>query len=314
MVEYGLNIVFYMKSYAQLLSDDKTFNFDFTNLNFTLTKLNDKLGSYSLIIKPLSGMEQAENILNNMKLAFSLFVLENNFTAIEIDYDIKTAKMLKKPRYISDDILVAGDFYINQTTLFPLVDNLAEFKSNPISVQCILSENDFKDKIIKAFSLDYESINDDEKLLLALEIYTEHSQFSRKRQFLDLITILEILKPEYNVSEKSLETIAKFKKEMKKLRKSFNKDSDEYGEFSRYFTDLGYWKTKSINKSLQQFVKEYQNEFKEYEDIDAKVKKAYDIRSNIVHKGIIDEEFDVYFEFLKNFVGKLLKIMIIEKK
>lgn len=97
---------------------------------------------------------------------------------------------------------------------------------------------------------------------------------------------------------------------MKNARKKFKKDSDEYKEFDRYFNDLHFWKTKSINKSLQKFAKEYQRYFVEFENIDAKVKRVYEIRSNIVHYGVIDDEFDEYFDFLKSFVGKLLKIMI----
>ena len=149
-----------------------------------------------------------------------------------------------------------------------------------------------------------------EKLSLALEIYLKHAQFSRKRQYLKLITILEILKPKYSVSNESNEIFKDFKKQLKKSRNVFEKDSEEYMEFDRYFSDIKRWESKSINKSLQKFVKEHQNEFKEYQNIDEKIKDAYNIRSIMVHEGGIDEEFDEYFSFLKGFVGKLLKVML----
>lgn len=312
MVKYGLNIVFYMKSYAQLLLDDKSFSFDLDDLNFQLKKLNDSRGSYSLIIKPLSNFEEAKIILNNVKLALMLFVFKYNWAAIEIDEKIKKANMLDEPREIDDNYIVSGDFHINQTTFFPLVSNLSQFKSNPVPFYDILSKEEFINKVEESFYFDYGDIND-EKLSLALEIYMQHAQFSRKRQFLDLVTILEILKPKYPVSDKSIETIDKIKQNFKNLRDNFEKDSEEYAEFDRYFSNLNYWYNKSINKSLKQFAIEHQNEFNEFENIDAKLKKAYDIRSNIVHNGIIDEEFDIYLKFLKDFVRGLLETMLENK-
>lgn len=312
MVKYGLNIVFYMKSYAQLLLDDESFSFDLNDLNFQLKKLNDSMGSYSLIIKPLSNFEEAKNILNNIKLALMLFVFKHNWAAIEIDEKIKKANMLDEPREIDDNYIVSGDFHINQTTFFPLGQNLVQFKSNPVSAYNILSKDDFINKIEESFSFDYEYIND-EKFVLALEIFMHHAQFSRKRQFLDLVTILEILKPKYPVSDKSTEIIDKIYSYIKDLRIESEKGSEEYMEFDRYFSDLGYWYNKSINKSLKHFAIEHQDEFNEFENIDAKLKKAYDIRSNIVHNGIIDEEFDIYLNFLKDFVGRLLETMLENK-
>jgi len=312
MVKYGLNIVFYMKSYAQLLLDDESFSFDLNDLNFQLKKLNDSRGSYSLIIKPLSNFKEAKNILNNVKLALMLFVFKYNWAAIEIDEKIKRANMLDEPREIYDNCIVSGDYHINQTTFFPLVPNLSQFKSNPVPFYNILSKEEFINKIEESFSFDYGDIND-EKFILALEIYMQHAQFSRKRQFLDLVTILEILKPKYPVSDKSIETIDKIKQNFKNLRDNFEKDSEEYAEFDRYFSNLNYWYNKSINKSLKQFAIEHQDEFNEFENIDAKLKKAYDIRSNIVHNGIIDEEFDIYLKFLKDFVRGLLETMLENK-
>ncbi len=307
-LKYGLNIVFYMKSYPQFKLEDD-FEFELDNLKFKLKKLNKVNGSYSLFIMPIEDMEHATKILNKIKLALTMFVLEHNWAAIEIDEDIKEAIMLDEPKYIHDDWLVSGDYTIDETTLIPLVSNLAQFKSHPFPLINYLDESKLVDSIDRAFSLDCSEIND-EKLSLALEMYTKHSQFSRKRQFLDLVTILEILKPKYSVSSDSIDVIKLIKDDLKKYRESFDKNSDEYKEFDRYFHDMHFWESKSINKSLQQFVIEYQDEFEKYDDIDAKIKKVYGIRSNIVHNCIIDEEFDEYFDFLKDFVGKLIRIKL----
>lgn len=310
MTKYGLNIVFYMKSYPQFQLEGRSSEFEYDNLKFRLTKLSDVDNSYSLIIKPIENIEHAKYVLNKIKLALILFVLENNnFAAIEIDETIKKAYIYEEP-ILENDCLVHGNFNTNDTTLFPLGIVLSRDDSAYAHVINLLKIDKLVDNIENAFYLNHEDLYADEKLYLALEMYTKHSQFSRKRQFLDLVTILEILKPEYPVSDESLDAILTIKNEIKNTRMRFKKDSEEYNEFGRYFNDLKYWQTKSINKSLQKFAKEHQKEFEEFENIDVKVKKVYDIRSKIVHDGVIDDEFDEYFDFLKIFVGKLLKIKI----
>jgi len=315
MTKYGLNIVFYMKSYPQFQLKGRISEFEYDDLKFRLTKLSDVDNSYSLIIKPVENMEHARYVLNKIKLALILIVLDDSkFTAIEIDETIKKAHMYEDPILVENDCLVYGKFNTSETTLFPLGLNLEHDNSAFAEVITIIKIDKLVDNIEKACSLNHEKIYADEKLVLALEMYTKHSQFSRKRQFLDLVTILEILKPEYPVSDESLKAILTIKNEIKNIRKRFEKDSEEYNEFGRYFNDLKYWQMKSINKSLQKFAKEHKNEFIEFENIAAKVKKVYDMRSRIVHEGVIDyEEFNDYFDFLKIFVGKLLKLLIFEK-
>ena len=311
MTKYALNIVFYMKTYAQLqTNDDNPFKFELNNLNFKLTKIEHSQDSYSVIIKPINDLKQAEEILKTVKFALMLFVLEYNWSAIEIDEDIKIAHVLEKPRHIDSELIVSGDYDICQTTLIPLIPYIVETKSPSFEMVNKLKKNRFVEKIDLAFSKDFDKIITNEKLLLALEMYSKLSQFSPKTQFLELVTIIEILKPKYEVSLKIKDNIKLMKKEMKKIRDTYEKDSEEYLEFNRYFTDMGFWEAKSINKSLQLFVNEYQKDFKEYTNIDFKIKTVYSIRSDIVHNGVIHEDFDEYYDFLKDFVGKLLKIII----
>lgn len=306
--KYGLNIVFYMKTYAQFELKEP-YEFSTNHLDFKLTELNDITNAYSLIVKPITNIEHATQILKDIKLSLMLFVLEYHWVAFEIDENIKTANIHKEKHYFGDK-LVSGDFDIDKTTLFPLNEQLLNVNSHPIPFINYLKIEDLKNNITNSLSLNTEKIVNNEKLLLSLEMYSRLSQFSRKMQFLDLVTILEILKPKYDVSDESMNTIKEIKNGIKTLRTNYSKDSEEYHEFDRYFNDINFWESKSINKSLQLFVKEHENDFEEYSDIDLKIKKAYSIRSNIVHNGLIDEEFDEYYDFLKKFVGKMLKVLI----
>lgn len=313
MTKYALNIVFYMKTYAQLQTkDDGSFKFEVNNLNFKLTKLEHISDAYSLIIKPIKNLKQAEEILKTVKFALILFVLDYEWSAIEIDENIKMAHTLEKPRYIDEDLFVSGDYDIDQTTLIPLIPHIVQTTSTSFDMINKLNEERLVEKIDFALKKDFDKIISNEKLLLALEMYSKLSQFSPKTQYLELVTILEILKPGYEVSQKSKENINLIKNKMKTIRNQFEKDSDEYLEFDRYFSDARFWENKSINKSLQLFANEHQDAFGEYADINLKIKKAYSIRSNIVHNGVISEDFNEYHDFLKDFVGKLLKIIVNE--
>lgn len=190
--------------------------------------------------------------------------------------------------------------------IFP---DLVTMELNKVQAKESLSR--FKKELDETLHNEYEL---NENLKLALDIYSKHAQNNKKSQFLDLVTILEILKEDIPVSNDSLNTINDIKKFMKSIRKNFENGSDEYEEFNGYFNDLSHWKYKSINNSLQIFANKHKNEFNEYEDINIKLKRAYDIRSNITHNGLIEDDFEEYYNFLRRFVGKLLKIMIDETK
>lgn len=76
-IKYCLNIVFKMKTYAQIDLKDKN-EFSVNNLNFKLSKIENNENTYSLKIKPINDMNPAKNILNHIKIALMLFVLEYN--------------------------------------------------------------------------------------------------------------------------------------------------------------------------------------------------------------------------------------------
>lgn len=80
-----------------------------------------------------------------------------------------------------------------------------------------------KENIGSGFSIDRGKIISNEKLSLALEMYSRLSQFSRKTQFLDLITILEILKPKYEVFDEIKQSLELIKSQMKEIRKNLQK-------------------------------------------------------------------------------------------
>lgn len=272
---YIVNIPFSLLSFPPVVPHIKTGKFEIDNLKLELKKNNK---GYNLLISNFKDEQELLDFIEKFEFFIKYYTLGREYCAI--DYD--------RNKIWSKGINIELVEMQVEETLDRFEEELEEILNNTYKLS--------------------------DELELALDIFSKYSQYNKKSQFLDLITILEILKPEYNVSIELKETINIIKNKMKKIRDEFERDSEEYEEFNRFFTDMGYWKTKSINKSLQLLANNYQDEFKEFENIDVMIKEAYVIRSNIVHNGIIDEEFDEYYNFLRRFVGKLLKILIDEKK
>ncbi|WP_019264756.1 HEPN domain-containing protein [Methanobrevibacter smithii] len=193
--------------------------------------------------------------------------------------------------------------------MFPLIPNLVQFTSGQLSLTNLLNIENLVYNIEKTDELNIDCIINDKKLILALEIYSKLSQYHFKAQFLDLITILEILKPKYQISNNSMKHLDMIKKHIKKLRDDASeKNSEEYDELNRYLSSMNFWDEKSINKSLKIYVNENKVNFGDYENIETKLKDVYDIRSKLIHNGKISDEKEFYekYQFLKDFVKELL--------
>lgn len=307
--KYGLNIVFYMKTYVQLkLNEEDSYEFKIDKYNFKLTKLK-KSNTYSMMINPINNKEHAKSMMDKFKIALLLFVLENNSAAIEINEEISYVDIPDEPRYIEGFGLVSGSFNLNRTVMFPLIPNLFQISSFQIPLINSINVENLIEPIKKTDKIDVDRIINDEKLLLALEIYSKLSQNPSKAQFLYLITILEILKPKYSISNESKKHLKGIKEYIKKIRdESCEKNSEEYNTINRYLSSMKFWDEQSISKSLKLYIDENSEQFSDYKNLDTELKDAYVIRSKLIHGGIIinEKEFSEKYKFLKSFVKELL--------
>lgn len=270
-----LKIPFSLVAYPPMKPEIEEGKFEINNLKLELNKSQNK---YILSVSNFEKEDEIDDFINNFEFFIKYYTLGREYCAMDFD------KADLEPDFITLTLK---------------------------EVQATETLERFENELNEILNNEYE-LNDD--LKLSLNIFSKYSKYDKKSQFLDLITIIEILTPEYDISENSKENIKSIKKYMKEIRRNFDNESEEYKEFHRYFKALEDCEKKSINASLQEFAKNHANEFSEFESIDDKVKEAYEIRSNIVHGGIISDEFDKYYNFLRPFVGKLLKIMINERK
>ena len=182
-----------------------------------------------------------------------LIALKNNSIIIEIADEIKEAHLLDNSGNIDEDLFVSGEYYLDKTTIFPLIpDIVSTFTSLTVGLISLLKKEDLVENLNQTNKLKINDLINDKKLMLSLELYTKLPKYNDKTQFFDLITILEILKPKYDISDKTKEYLKDIKDFIKSIRdERCEKNSEEYKEMNRYLSNMKHWDEKSINKSLQ---------------------------------------------------------------
>ena len=287
--KFKLYIDFCMNmGWKALFNDEKSYSFKYNDYNFIL----DYIGmydehpwidsKYSMCIGNFINKEDAELMFKKVKIALimiSLYMPQNIFVVID-----------------RHDIFPSNAWIASSNCQLPGVD--------------ISLNNNLLKYLKEVNSLNINKLFNDEKLILALEIYAELSLYSNKTQFLNLVTILEILKPNYEISEKSDSYLRKIKKYIKKLKESEKKsegESEEYHELERFLSSMSHWNEKSISKSLQLYCKNNERSGK-YDNVETEIKAIYNIRSTLVHSGKIKDKnvFEDKFSFLKDVVKDIL--------
>lgn len=285
--KYILDITYSMNMGWKELNDKKSYSFKYNDYNFKLEYkgMYDKHfwidHKYSMEIKPFINEEDAELMFKKVKIALIMISLYIPPIFVVID---------------RHDIFPSNTWIASSNCQLPCVD---------------LSLNNNLLKYLKEVnSLNINELFNDENLILALEIYAELSLNSNKTQFLNLVTILEILKPNYEISKKSKSYLCKIKKDIKELKESEKKsegESEEYHELERFLSSMSHWKEKSISKSLQLYCKNNEISGK-YDNVETEIKAIYNIRSTLVHSGKIKDKnvFEEKFSFLKDVVKDIL--------
>lgn len=156
-----------------------------------------------------------------------------------------------------------------------------------------------------------ENIITHDKLRLAIEVYsTSFFEISVNAKFIALVTVLEILKEEHQVSELECETIDEVVGQIgikrKKLKKE-NPDSDYY-LLDNLMGNIGHLKTASKGKSIQMLIAElFDPNVDTHKPYLQKIKQIYRLRGDLLHDGIADKEkIRDAVEFLNNLIPELL--------
>ncbi len=188
-----------------------------------------------------------------------------------------------------------------------------------VSVKQGLGIDNFINKISEAVEFPYlDNINKAPHLKLAIELCSTFSfETSKNAQFISLITCLESLTPSMKITEFSKHYLKDLKEQLISQRNTFDNDSDEWNDLNNLLNRLGGLGRNSIGKSMQNYFSSIVKRHPKLgspEDIENKIKKAYDLRSKLLHDGLSDTpKVDEYLGFLREFVPQLLTELYIEE-
>jgi len=156
-----------------------------------------------------------------------------------------------------------------------------------------------------------KDVSTDKKLCLAIQIYSSFSfEITDASKLIKLVTVLESLLPEEKISDDANRAL-KAAKNLIKLERDATKEKDKpYDEIEKLINRIGNLSKQSIGQCLVIYLNKISISIPSLlvdEELIKKLKKAYDIRSRMLHDGEFDEEtLSQAVNTLSVFIPKLL--------
>ena len=285
---------------------------------------------YVVTIGTFITKDEAYNFYFRIKSAF-LWVSLKHIIGLNSPTELTDVILNDNPTPISDKSMlkgiadyagwktIDGNYDSDKCIIRPDHKRLVRWETGKVSVTAGLGVNTFVETIKEAISFPCpENILNSPKLRLAIELYSSFFfEQSREAKFIRLVTVLEALTPDDKVSDLSMNLLNQLKQETKSLRNQYRTDSEEYHETNRLLSRIGNLKYESIGRSLLNYIsnaiKEDPSLGIETEILD-KLKNLYNIRSKLLHEGVMDRQsIENGLQFLMDFVPKLLQSLYIGK-
>jgi hypothetical protein len=155
----------------------------------------------------------------------------------------------------------------------------------------------------------------DEKLMLALELYnnlTEEKTLASK--FLQMNSVVESLLEPKRKSDQILELIDNFDGQIDEAIESAKNDSKSIGQLKGFKQGLVFMKKESIRSSLATLTEQAFDILGKSDGAQygVRCKKAYDVRSQLVHKGAVSQDkLKAAYHDLKEVVESILRAKIL---
>jgi hypothetical protein len=162
-----------------------------------------------------------------------------------------------------------------------------------------------------------EKVLGDERLQLAIELYATHSfEVSDKAQFIGLVTVLEALVPESQISSDASSALAKAKTAVQQARDAVEKNTATWTDLNHLLSRIGGLEDQAIGTAMRMFVAEAAARFPALgnpAELTQKIRAAYNLRSDLLHEGRSEEDLKTSLGFLRDFVPKLLQHLFVEQ-
>jgi hypothetical protein len=283
---------------------------------------------YMLTIGIFTTIEEAKSFFLNLKAFFpwaSLKFLKgivypkslSDLNLFEKPIIIREGSIIKPLCDIAGWEVVEGTYDATHAVIIPDWKKLVRNEMGIVTVTGGIGPNNFAECIEEALQFPLlEKVVNEEKLILALDLYSSSFfQMTDNARLITLVTSLEALTPEFEVSVIAKTTLNSLKIIAKKERDQYEKSGLEYESINHLLSRIGNLKKEAIGTSMRRYILKINEEHSELGDpegISTKLKMIYNVRSKLLHEGFVPQKDVVNgINFLNNFIPELLKTMFI---
>lgn len=324
---FALYVPFTVSLGCEISSIDREIEHNINGYKFRIEKL---INFYAITVGEFNSIDEAHRFFPKLCSSF-LWVSLKLKAGISYPKSITEVNIEDAPTKISKDSNfrnivdsigwneLDGDYDADKAVVIPDGKKLIKTEfGNVIGVIGFNAEN-FVKFIAEAISFESPgSFVEDKKLQLAISLYSaSHYEVSDSAKFITLVNVLEALKKQEEIPDMAREVLKLAKSFIKEKRDLYEKNSNEWNEIEHLISRIGQLKKQSINKSIKKFISETIKEAPELgdkEEISKKISDIYDLRSNLLHDGVVDyEKIKKELHFLIKFIPKLLEYLYQKK-
>lgn len=292
-------------------------------------KIEKLTNFYAVSIGPFDSEEEANNYLTTLHAGLLWVSLKDTVgisfpqTLSSVDYFDEAKPVLDnnniKP--IADIVgwdTTEGSYNANKAVIRLDNKRLLRFEPGQVTVVIGISADNIVKSLSEALSFSTpENVISDNKLKLAIELYSSFFfELSENAQLITLVTVLEALTPEHNITKTAMEALSTAKQAVKQCRDHYSSDSIERKELERLLSRVGKLKYEAIGTVMREHVKTIIIKHPELADpdtVEKQLKITYGQRSKLLHSGEANkEEIKKSLKFLKNFVPRLLEKLYLD--
>lgn len=285
---------------------------------------------YSLSLGPFSSPPEADVGLSRLRAAALWCAIEfdiglrypagvQSVTLFDAAMPIPTTQPMAFIGQVTGWEATDGHYDAGLPSIRPDHKRLLRIETGKVNFTAGISIERFVAKLEEALSFSnlLQAARDD-KLTLAIEVAFGHRfEVTDHARFISLVTSLEALAPDLDVSPRSAETVEAATQLMRATRDAIPREDPDWEALDRLLNRVAKLKHDSIGEAIRSFVDcalTRHSSLGESNAIRKKIREAYSTRSRLLHDGsVAPERVRTSLEFLRSFVPSLLRAIFLER-
>ena len=279
---------------------------------------------FSLKVEGFSTEEECREFIEKLRVGISWFILKRT-TGIRCPSEVSELHFFDSPLTISDgseyksiaDHMgwseVDGTYNADQLVIFQEKLRLIRFEMGKVSAKLSYNPSGILADIDECLNLEgIDQLLEARKLQVAVDLYSAFKfETTTTGRFVKLVTVLEALLPEGEISSDALQALNVAKLAIKSHRKELAKSGAETKDVDRLLSRVGNLKYSSIGSNLENHLREVlemNSNLGKTEELIPKIREIYNARSSLLHSGVYDEQaIQDYLSVLSDLIPGILK-------